>query len=92
MELDMFLVEKRWEILKILADRPSSPIELAEKLGTTVSYVSQQLKLLEAMNLIRKEKTGIAEKGKPRSVYSIQNELVYLTLLTKNNSGKSLFI
>lgn len=86
----MFLVEKRWEILRILAERPSSPIELAEKLNTTVSYVSQQLKLLEAIGLVAKEKTGVAEKGKPRSVYSIQNELVYLTLLTKNNSGKKL--
>ena len=86
----MFLVEKRWEILRILAERPSSPIELSERLGTTVSYVSQQLKLLEAVGLVIKEKTGVAEKGKPRSVYSIKNELVYLTLLTKNNSGKKL--
>jgi hypothetical protein len=42
------------------------------------------------MGLIIKEKTGVAEKGKPRSVYSVKNELVYLTLLTKNNSGKKL--
>jgi DNA-binding MarR family transcriptional regulator len=28
-------------------EMPSSPIEIAEKLGITVSYISQQLKLLK---------------------------------------------
>jgi DNA-binding transcriptional ArsR family regulator len=88
MELDSFLVEKRWEILRILANSPSSPIELAEELQTTVSYVSQQLKLLEAMGLVKKTRTGASEKGKPRSVYNISNELVYITLLTHENSSK----
>lgn len=86
----MFLVEKRWEILKILASKPSSPLEIAENLGTTVSYVSQQLKLLEAMGLISKEKTGAAEKGKPRSIYSIKNEFAYFSILSKNFSDKKL--
>ncbi len=90
MEINSFLVEKKWEILKILAEVPSSPIKLAEKLKITPSYVSQQLKLFEAIGLVSKIKTGEFGKGKPRSVYSLTNDFVYLNLLTKNISEKKL--
>lgn len=90
MEFDSFLVEKRWDILKILVSNPSSPIELAEELQTTVSYVSQQLKLLEAIGFVKKTRTGAVEKGKPRSVYRVSEEFVHITLLTKNGSDKKL--
>ncbi|MFA5857112.1 MAG: ArsR family transcriptional regulator [Candidatus Pacearchaeota archaeon] len=91
MDFDLFLTSPRWEILQIIAERPSSPVEIAEKLKTTVSYVSQQLKLLDAANLLSKEKTGAAEKGKPRTLFSLSNELFYLTVLTKQFSKKKLF-
>ncbi|NCN86655.1 winged helix-turn-helix transcriptional regulator [archaeon] len=90
MNFDSFLGEKRWEILQIIARRPSSPIEIAEGLFTTVSYVSQQLKLLEALGIVYKTKTGSAEKGKPRNLYALTNELSYLTILTKDFSEKKL--
>lgn len=90
MNFDSFLGEKRWEILEIVAKNPSSPIEIAEKLGTTVSYISQQLKLLEAARIIYKTKTGSAEKGKPRSLYAISEEFVYVISLTKGFSNKKL--
>ncbi|MCW8965914.1 MAG: ArsR family transcriptional regulator [Candidatus Pacearchaeota archaeon] len=88
MDLDTFLATPRWEILKIIADSPSSPIEIAKKLGTTVSYISQQLKLLDAAGLVKKEKTGFIERGKPRSVFSISEDLLHLTILTKDLSIK----
>ena len=69
MELDSFLASPRWEILKIISERPSSPIEIGEKTKTTVSFVSQQLKLLEAAQIVSKEKTGAFEKGKPRNLF-----------------------
>jgi len=90
MDFDSFLTSQRWEILQIVAENPSSPIEIAEKLSTTVSYVSQQLKLLDAARLIKKQKTGSVLKGKPRTVFSISNELVYITLLTRKNSEKKI--
>jgi len=90
MDFDLFLTSPRWEILQIIAEKPSSPAEIAEKLKTTVSYVSQQLKLLDAANLLNKEKTGAVEKGKPRTLFSLSNELLYLTVLTKNFSQKKL--
>jgi predicted transcriptional regulator len=90
MNFDLFLTSPRWEILQIIAEKPSSPVEIAEKLKTTVSYVSQQLKLLDAANLLNKEKTGSVEKGKPRTLFSLSNELLYITLLTKKITGKKL--
>lgn len=88
MDLDSFLGEKRWEILKFIAEKPSSPLELSEELSTTVSYISQQLKLLEALGIISKTKTGSAEKGKPRNLYSISSEFVHLTILSNDFSEK----
>jgi predicted transcriptional regulator len=88
MELDSFLASPRWEILKIISERPSSPIEIAEKTKTTVSFISQQLKLLEAAQLVSKEKTGAFEKGKPRNLFSISKDLFYLIVLTNGFGDK----
>ena len=55
MELDSFLASPRWDILRIISENPYSPIEIAERTKTTVSFVSQQLKLLEAAGLVKKE-------------------------------------
>ncbi len=88
MELDSFLASPRWEILKIISDKPSSPIEIAEKTKTTVSFVSQQLKLLEAAQIVSKEKTGAFEKGKPRNLFSISKDILYFTILTKGFGDK----
>ena len=88
MELDSFLASPRWEILSLISERPSSPIELAEKTKTTVSFVSQQLKLLEAAQIVTKTKTGAFEKGKPRNLFSISKDFLYLTILTNGFSEK----
>ncbi|MCF7910311.1 winged helix-turn-helix domain-containing protein [Candidatus Pacearchaeota archaeon] len=88
MRFDSFLSSPRWEILELISKKPLSPIELAEKLNTTVSYVSQQLKLLDAAGIVKKEKTGASEKGKPRALFRLSDEILYLTILTHNFSAK----
>jgi predicted transcriptional regulator len=88
MEVDSFLGEKRWDILKIIARSPASPMELAERLSTTVSYISQQLKLLEAAGLVGKTRTGAAEKGKPRNIYFLEDEFVHLSILSNEIAAK----
>ena len=90
MDFDSFLTSPRWEILQILAEKPSSPVEIAEKLNTTVSYASQQLKLLDAAGIVVKRRTGAAKRGKPRALFSLSNELLYLTSLTRDFSEKKL--
>ncbi|MFH1290473.1 MAG: MarR family transcriptional regulator [Nanoarchaeota archaeon] len=88
MDYDMFFASPRWGILNIIARTPSSPIEIAEKIGTSVSYVSQQLKLLEAAGLVVKERTGSVEKGKPRTVYSVAKEIVQFSALLRGMPAK----
>ncbi len=90
MELDSFLASPRWDILQIISEHPYSPIEIAEKTKTTVSFVSQQLKLLEAAGLVKKEKTGAFEKGKPRTLFSISQDYLYLIILTNGFAKKKL--
>lgn len=90
MNLDSFLSSPRWEILKILSKSPSSPTKIAEILNVTIAYVSQQLKLLDAAGFISKTKTRASEKGKPRSLFRINEDIIYLIALTKNFSGKKL--
>lgn len=88
MDIDSLLGLARWKILEIIAIQPSSPLEISTKLNTSVAYVSQQLKLLEAAGIIKKEKTGEASKGKPRNLYSISNEMIYITSLSNGNPKK----
>lgn len=90
MEIDSFLASPRWDILKIIIQKPSSPMEIAKQLEITNSFVSQQLKLLEAAGLVKKQKTGAFERGKPRSLFSISEESVYLVPLAKNSPDKKL--
>ena len=90
MELDSFLSTPRWDILKIIIQEPSAPMEIAKQLGITTSFVSQQLKLLEAAGLVTKQKTGAFEKGKPRSLFSISGESLYIVPLAKNAPDKTL--
>lgn len=82
MELDSFLASPRWDILQIISKCPSSPTEIAEKLNTTISFVSQQLKLLEAAGIVKKRRTGTIERGKPRTLFSLSKEFVYIIPLS----------
>lgn len=78
MELDPLFTEQRWKILKNLGAEKLSPLQLASKTSTTISNISQQLKLLEAANIIRKEKIQNRDKGKPRSLFSLSQDYVYI--------------
>jgi predicted transcriptional regulator len=90
MELDNFLASPRWEILQLISNKPSSPVEISEKIGTTVSYISQQLKLLEVSGIVKKQRTGAVEKGKPRTIFSISKDVAYIVALTESFSEKKL--
>lgn len=85
MEIDSLFSSPRWKILELLARRPSSPLEISKILLTSVAYISQQLKLLEAAGIVSKERTRAVEKGKARNLYYLPNELVHLTALLRNN-------
>jgi len=86
----MFFSSPRWKILEIIAKKPSSPIEIADEMGTSVSYISQQLKLLEAASFVIKSRTGASDKGQPRTIFSIKEEVVYFAALIKDFPDKRL--
>jgi predicted transcriptional regulator len=88
MEFDNFLTEPKWQILELIATAPTSPVKISEKIGTSVAYVSQQLKLLEAAGIIKKERTKATGKGKPRLIYSISEDVFHITALVKETPIK----
>ncbi len=90
MEADIFFSEPRWKILEILTTVPSSPLEISKKLNTSVAYISQQLKLLEAAKFIFKTKTGKSDKGQARNLYEISKEFVFITSLIRGHPAKKL--
>lgn len=90
MELDVFLSSPRWDILRVIIEKPSSPMEIADELGTTISFISQQLKLLEAAGIVKRTRTGNVEKGKPRNLYSISKETLYLVPLARGIGQKKM--
>ena len=90
MELETLFVEQKWNILKLIATKEASPIQIAEAIGTTIANVSQQLKLLEAMGLVKKKKISNRDKGKPRVLYSLNKEFGNIIALTNGYVNKRL--
>jgi DNA-binding transcriptional regulator GbsR (MarR family) len=90
MDLETLLTGTKWEILVILADKPSSPTELAEKLNTTIANISQQIRLLQTAGLIKKQRTGFGQPGKPRMLFSLSDDYALITVLSKGFAKKKL--
>jgi predicted transcriptional regulator len=87
--IDLFTGTK-WDILSGLSKQKQSPLELANKLNTTIANISQQLRLLEAAGLVKTEKTRAAEKGKPRVLYSLAKDFVFVISLQSGSADKKL--
>ena len=90
MEIGNMFTEQKWNILKCLAYEPLSPMQLSEKLGSTMANISQQLKLLEAASLVQKKKIKNRDKGKPRSLFSLSNDYVFLVPTMQQFAAKRL--
>lgn len=90
MDYESLFAQTRWQILGILAEQPLSPLELAQKINSTISHVSQQLKFLEATGLVKKQKIVNRDKGKPRMAFSLAGDFVHLSLLIKGLAQKRL--
>src|SRR3989338_1427080 len=90
MELELMFSEQKWNILKCLSEGKFSPIQLAEKLNTSMANISQQLRLLEAANLVKKEKIRNRDKGKPRTLFSLRDDYAYLIPMMHGFANKRL--
>jgi len=90
MEVETLLTGSKWEIIELLAKEKLSPIELAKKLNTTVANISGQLRLLQTAGLVKKEKTGSAGAGKPRTLFSLSDDYGFITVFSKDFAKKKL--
>jgi DNA-binding transcriptional regulator GbsR (MarR family) len=90
MELESMFSQQKWNILKCLSYESLSPIQLAEKLNTTMANISTQLRLLEASNLVKKQKIKNRDKGKPRTLFSLACDNAYLIFTMNNYANKKL--
>lgn len=90
MELEGMFSEQKWNILKSLSEERYSPLQLAQKLNTTIANISQQLRLLEAANLVKTEKIPSRDKGKPRKLFSLRHDYAYLIPAMKDFANKRL--
>lgn len=91
MDLETIFTDSKWRILTELSNRPLSPSDLSEKTGTSLPNISTQLKLLEALDFVEKEKLDNFEKGQARKIYSLKKEFAYLVVGTKTVMGKKMF-
>ncbi len=90
MQLELMFTDQKWNILRSISDEPQSPLQLSQKLNTTMANISQQLKLLEAVNLVKKEKIRNRDKGKPRTIFSLNGEYAFMIPVTQKFTDKKL--
>lgn len=91
MNIETIFSDSKWKILSELSQSPLSPTELANRTGTSISNISTQIRLLEALEFVQKEKVTNIERGEPRKLYSLKKEFGYLVLGTKSVIGKKMF-
>ena len=90
MELEKLFTEQKWNILTSLSKGSYSPLQLAEQSKTTMANISQQLRLLEFSHIVKKEKVGNRDKGKPRTLFSLSDDYIYVIIASKGFAGKKL--
>ena len=82
MDYEELLTKSKWSILKELAKGEKSAVEIAKKTSQSIANVTQQLKLLEAYNLVKKSKQEQKKKaGKPKTPYVLSQEIVVASML-----------
>ncbi len=90
MEKEILFTTSKWEIIKVISEEPRAPLGIAKILNTTIANVSQQLRLLEASGLVKKQRLANVEAGKPRALFSLSNDIVFLSLASSGLAKKKI--
>jgi DNA-binding transcriptional ArsR family regulator len=90
MEIEPLISGSKWSMIALLSEKSQSPTELAAKTGTSLANISQQLRLLEVAGLVRKERRGSKEKGKPHMLFSLASDSAYLVSICAGFSEKKM--
>lgn len=89
MNYNELLTDARWNLIKELSEKDQTPTDLAKKTSTSIANISQQLRLLEAYGFVKKDRQkNSKEPGKPKTIFSLNKELVQITTITDNFSER----
>jgi len=89
LEIEGLFSGGKWSLIKHISKKELSPLQLSEIMQTSVANVSQQLKLLELIGLVQTRKLPNRERGKPRTLYSISHDHIFIISALKNFAKKS---
>ena len=90
MDIETLLTGTKWEIIEKLAEKPTSPMELAKYLNTSLANISIQLRLLQTIGIIDKKKITSRAPGKPRALFSISDDYAMISIITEGLAKKRL--
>lgn len=90
MEKEILFTTSKWDILQEIAKSPHAPLGIAKILNTTIANVSQQLRLLEAAGLVKKQRVANVGAGQPRALFSLSNDFAFLSLVSRGLAKKKL--
>ncbi|USN45190.1 MAG: helix-turn-helix transcriptional regulator [Candidatus Woesearchaeota archaeon] len=72
-----------FELLKQIASNTQTAGELAKKMKTSLANISQQTKLLEAQDLIKKTAKKTQKPGKPATMISLKKESTTIQIIAQ---------
>lgn len=84
------LQHSRWSILQAVSHNPSSATDISERTDGSLPNVTQQLKLLEAHDLVRFRTARSGQAGKPRKIFSLRRAVCHITFARQGFAGKRL--
>lgn len=90
MGLETLLTGTKWEIIELLSKESLSPLEISERLDTTIANISQQLRLLQTAGLVNKKRTGSGRPGKPRMLFSLSDDYAFVMVFSDGYAKKKL--
>jgi hypothetical protein len=90
-EYELLLNNARWDIIKAISQGRASATELAKLTKSSLPNVSQQMKLLEAYDLVEYIKDQRRGQGKPRQLFQLKRELCNITFARQGFAEKRFF-
>jgi hypothetical protein len=91
MEHEQLLGNARWEIIRAISKGRTSATEVAKNTKASLPNVSQQMKLLEAYNIVEYIKEQKRAQGKPRQLYALKSEFCHVTYARPGFAEKRFF-
>jgi hypothetical protein len=91
MEYEALLQNSRWSIIQAISKGRASATDLAKLTKASLPNVSQQMKLLEAYDLVEYIKDQRKGQGKPRQLYQLKREFCHVTFARHGLAEKRFF-